>query len=294
MLRLTAITTARRVCCFPCPRALAHDSRPRRILPVAARHPLHLPNYTCYFCTGSVNGKRQPRSVKRGVPLRWRVLIYRVPTEPASKRVAVWRDLKRLGALYLQQCACIFPDIPGVTSEVDQVAAKIPALGGETFLLEVPRLQPEDEARIIQSFRTQRANEYAEIIEECETKFVKEIEFEHFRQNYTFEEAEEIEQDLEKIRRWFDRVKERDWFKAERRDEVEGWLARCQGLLARFEEEVYRRTGSDSPTAGPEELAVDPVPALRPITPLRPLRPRARRAKTSSGAVRQLNPEQDG
>src|SRR5437764_12477996 len=191
-----------------------------------------------------MNPRRLSRTVKRGAPLSWRVLIYRGPTEPASKRVAVWRDLKRLGALYLQQCACIFPDIPGLTDEVQEVAAKIPALGGETFLLEVPRLTPEDEARIIDAFRTQRANEYAEIIEECETKFVKEIEFEHFRQNYTFEEAEEIEQDLDKIRRWFDQVKVRDWFRADRRDEVETWLARCQGLLAGFEEEVYKRNAS--------------------------------------------------
>src|SRR5437868_13398477 len=188
---------------------------------------------------------KTPRTVKRGSPLKWRVLIYRVPTEPASKRVAVWRDLKRLGALYLQQCACIFPSIPGLNAEVNDIAAKIPTLGGETFLLEVPTLSAEDEARIIESFRAQRTNEYAEIIEECETKFVKEIEFERFRENYTFEEAEEIEQDLEKIRRWFDRVRERDWFKADRRDEVEAWLARCQGLLARFEEEVYRRQSSD-------------------------------------------------
>ena len=239
--------------------------------------------------------RRPSRTVKRGAALSWRVLIYRVPTEPASKRVAVWRDLKRLGALYLQQCACIFPDIPGVTEEVNQVAAKIPALGGETFLLDVPRLQPQDEARIIEAFRVQRANEYAEIIEECETKFVKEIEFEHFRQNYTFEEAEEIEQDLEKIRRWYDRVRERDWFKAERRDEVETWLAKCQGLLARFEEEVYRRTGSDNPQGDlpDEEVEDEPTPALRPITPLRPLRARTRRAKTNRGGLRSLGGEQE-
>ena len=234
------------------------------------------------------------RAARRGVPLRWRVLIYRVPTEPASKRVGVWRDLKRLGALYLQQCACIFPDLPGVTEEVNQVAAKIPALGGETFLLEVPRLQPADEARIIESFRTLRANEYAEIIEECETKFVKEIEFEHFRQNYTFEEAEEIEQDLEKIRRWFDRVRGRDWFQAERRDEVESWLARCQGLLAQFEEEVYRRRGSDSPDAAdPPAEMVKAIPMLRPIAALRPVRPRVRRARASGATLRELNPDRE-
>src|SRR5438270_11750660 len=214
-----------------------------------------------------MNAKRLSRTLKRGEPVGWHVLIYRVPTEPASKRVAVWRELKRLGALYLQQCVCIFPDIPGVTEEVKQVAAKIPALGGETFLLQVPKLQPEDEARIVHTFREQRANEYAEIIEECETKFVKEIEFEHFRQNYTFEEAEEIEQDLEKIRRWFDRVRDRDWFQAERRSEVEAWLERCQDMLSRFEEEVYRRQAADSQSA---DIPSDEVPSEARPPQLRP------------------------
>ncbi len=242
-----------------------------------------------------MNPRRRSRTVKRGVPLSWRVLIYRVPTEPASKRVAVWRDLRRLGALYLQQCACIFPDIPGVTQEVNEIAAKIPALGGETFLLEVPKLQPEDEARIIEAFRVQRTSEYAEIIEECETKFVKEIEFERFRENYTFEEAEEIEQDLEKIRRWFHRIRDRDWFKAERRDEVEAWLARCQGMLARFEEEVYRRSGGPA-ASPPQEVEMEPaaaLPALRPITPLRPARGRTRRTRVSGGGLRDLGSEQE-
>jgi len=223
--------------------------------------------------------RRKPRAAGRFGPLSWRVLIYRVPTEPASKRVAVWRDLKRLGALYLQQCVCIFPDLPGIAADVQQVADKIPTLGGETFLFEVPRLQSDDEARIIAAFRAQRESEYAEIIEECETKFVKEIEFERFRENYTFEEAEEIEQDLEKIRRWFDRVRERDWFKADRRDEVEAWLAKCQGLLARFEEDVYRRVGGDQPTAASRRGEPDSPPALRPLAPLRPVRSRSRRAR---------------
>jgi hypothetical protein len=242
--------------------------------------------------------RRSSRPVTRQAPLSWRVLIYRVPTEPASKRVAVWRDLKRIGALYLQQCVCIVPNIPGVTHEVNQVAAKIPALGGETFVLDVPRLDAEDEARIVAALCAQRTSEYAEIIEECETKFVKEIEFEHFRQNYTFEEAEEIEQDLEKIRRWFERVRERDWFRADRRDEVETWLGRCQGLLATFEEEVYRRTGSGEANAEPgvsEPTEVDDAapPVARPIAPLRPPRPRVRRARASAPNLRQLHTEQE-
>ena len=37
------------------------------------------------------------------------LLIYQVPTQPSAARVAVWRELKRLGALYLQQSVCVMP-----------------------------------------------------------------------------------------------------------------------------------------------------------------------------------------
>ncbi len=191
--------------------------------------------------------------------IHWRVLIYRVPTDPASKRVAIWRDLKRLGALYLQQCVCIVPELDDVVDQLERIAAKIPAMGGEITLLDVPHLRPGEGEKIVAAFRAQRSSEYAEIVEECETKFVKEVEFEHFRQNYTFEEAEEIEQDLDKIRRWFDRVRQRDWFDADGRDEVEEWLERCAGLLDGFEEEVYRRSTSDD---GAEPLARPRQPPL--------------------------------
>ena len=208
-------------------------------------------------------------------PLAWRMLIYRVPPEPASKRVSVWRELKRLGALYLQQCVCIVPDLDGVAAQLEQAAAKIPAMGGEITLVDVPRLRPDDEVKIVEALREQRAREYGEIVEECETKFVKEVEFEHFRQNYTFEEAEEIEQDLDKIRRWYDRVRGRDWFGGDRRGEVERWLERCQELLDGFEQEVYRRHGADEQSGAPSAPVAPPKPRGRRAR-ARPPRPAAR------------------
>ena len=42
----------------------------------------------------SVEARPEGQPARR--PLAWRTLIYRVPPEPASKRVSVWRDLKRL------------------------------------------------------------------------------------------------------------------------------------------------------------------------------------------------------
>jgi hypothetical protein len=175
----------------------------------------------------------------------WTLLVYRVPTEPASRRVTVWRQLKRMGALYIQQCVCLLPARAELEAELNRRAAGIRELGGDYTLFDIPQLRPGDEERVTGLFRELRNKEYDEIIEECETKFLKEIEFERFRENYTYAETEEIRQDLDKIRRWFKRVAERDWFGADRRPLAEEWIMRCDELLDGFEQEVYQRQSHD-------------------------------------------------
>jgi hypothetical protein len=175
----------------------------------------------------------------------WILLVYRVPSEPSNNRVSVWRELKRMGALYLQQCVCILPAFERCEQGVDGVVTKIEALGGTHNVFRVPVVDDAEAARLVDGFQQLSTKEYDEIIEECQTKFTKEVEFERFRENYTYEEAEEIREDLEKIRRWFTRVVERDWFDAGKRDDVAAELARCEKLLEDFEEDVYRRAGED-------------------------------------------------
>jgi hypothetical protein len=182
--------------------------------------------------------------------IAWLLLVYRVPSEPASKRVTIWRDLKRLGALYLQQCVCLVPHTEALAAAFDRVHSKIVDDGGEALCMKIPQLRPADETKIIDALRALRDKEYDELIEECATKFVKEIEFERFRNNYTFEEAEEIEHDLDKIRRWFTRIVERDWFAAPRRAPAEAWIEQCQVLLDAFEHDVYARDSHEPASQG--------------------------------------------
>src|SRR5262245_45854528 len=113
----------------------------------------------------------------------WLLLVYRVPSEPASKRVTIWRDLKQLGALYLQQLVCLVPRTETLAAAVARIRRKIGDAGGESMGFEIPTLPPTDGAKIIEAFRELRDKEYDELIEECDTKFVKEIEFERFRHN---------------------------------------------------------------------------------------------------------------
>ena len=172
-------------------------------------------------------------------PTRFVVLVYRVPAKPTANRVYVWRMLKKMGAVYLQQSVCVFPQNARITRELRPVLAKIEESGGEFHLLPLRGLDPDEERKLVAQFVEQAARHYGEIVENCEVDFTKEIEFETFRQNFTYEEAEEIRSEYEKIVAWFERVKERDWFGAPNRGEAEHWLTRCAGMLEEFEARVF-------------------------------------------------------
>ncbi|TYB41818.1 Chromate resistance protein ChrB [Actinomadura chibensis] len=177
----------------------------------------------------------------------WLMLIYRVPSGSSRARVAVWRELKRLGGLYVQQAVCVLPDRGGLRDRLRQTRDRIDELGGSSIFLVLRDVEPDVREQFVEGFRGQSSKEYAEIIEECETKFFKEIEFERFRENYTFEEAEEIRQDLEKLRRWLARVEERDWMSADGREAARARVSDCERLLEEFETDVYERTVTDPP-----------------------------------------------
>ncbi|MET7332257.1 Chromate resistance protein ChrB [Nonomuraea sp. NPDC005650] len=174
---------------------------------------------------------------------RFLLLVYRVPSTTSRARVAVWRELKRMGALYVQQAVCVLPDRPGVRERLDKIRARIGELEGESMRFVLDDIDEHERRTLVGSFKENSAKEYAEIVEECDTRFFKEIEFERFRGNYTFEEAEEIRQDLEKLKRWLLKVEERDWMAAPGRDEATAKVAECEQLLEAFEADVYERVG---------------------------------------------------
>ncbi len=186
---------------------------------------------------------------------RFLQLVYRMPTKPTAGRVAVWRSLKKAGAVYLQDSVCLVPDTDAMRAELESVLARIGESKGSYHMLPLVDLPAEEEAKLVQLFVNQASKHYEEIVENCEVNFVKEIEFETFRENFTYEEAEEIRMEFEKICTWFERVQERDWFGAPNVEDARTWLQRCESLLEEFEAKVFELQRADGDADEPSGSA---------------------------------------
>jgi hypothetical protein len=172
----------------------------------------------------------------------WLILVYQVPSEPSNKRVTVWRDLKRMGALYLQQSTCIAPAFPQCVEAMDAVGARIDSLGGSHHLFRVPVVDAEEQARLLQAFRDQSAAEYQELVDESQSGLLTRIEFERFREKFTYETAESLRGELERLHDRLARIAERDWFSSLHRTQAEAALASCGQQLEAYEDATYRHT----------------------------------------------------
>lgn len=175
-------------------------------------------------------------------PGRWLLLIHRVPREPPGRRTAIWRQLKQLGAVYLQQAAAILPDRPEVRQALAALAERIRAMEGEVSLLATTSPDATWERDLIARFNRARDEEYAEVVENVE-RCEDEIARERRKGKFTFAELEDGEADREKVQRWHERIRARDFFEAPGRAEAEAALARGQAVLDAFAAAVYRHEG---------------------------------------------------
>jgi hypothetical protein len=181
----------------------------------------------------------------------WHLFVYRLPTKSSSMRVAVWRELRRIGALPLQQAVVALPEEGGLSDQLDAIAERVRSQGGIVYRFPLAGLSDEDRERLEAEWNALRTQEYEEIVEECQTKFEREIEFEIFRGNLTSAEAEEIEADLEKIKTWFERIRARDVFAVASRGNAETAITKCERLLEDFVQRVYDSETEHGPSLEP-------------------------------------------
>lgn len=169
---------------------------------------------------------------------QWHLLIYRVPAQPSTKRVYLWRKLKGWGGLYLQQSVCVLPHRGTFQDDLAALKADILDGGGEADLLTVAIEDAEQNALLVRRFQQQADEEYREFLGRCQD-FHRELDHERQIQNLTFAELDENEAELAKLKTWLPKIRDRDLFEAPTYAAAMEALQRCEQDFQTFSQQVY-------------------------------------------------------
>ncbi len=99
---------------------------------------------------------------------RWLILVYHLPREPSRHRVAVWRKLKALGALYLQDGVAALPEDAVTREQLEWLQLRIQEAGGEATLWEALPNTISEGKNLVAAFRDAREEGYRTVIEGAE------------------------------------------------------------------------------------------------------------------------------
>ena len=171
----------------------------------------------------------------------WIVLLYRLPTDDSRARVAVWRELRRSGALHLQQSVVAVPDEPAFADVVQRLREVLAEVGGQVTGLRAEPVADGDEDRLLEAWNAARDAEYRELAGEC-AKFLAEIEHEFEIEKFTHAELDEEEQELEKLQRWHQRTAARDVHDASGAEAARRALRQAEEALERYSAAVFEHT----------------------------------------------------
>ena len=178
--------------------------------------------------------------------ISWLLLTYKVPPEPSSKRIAIWRKLKGMGAVYLQSGVCLLPKTDDHLRRLKVLENEIEEIGGEAVLLETVGLDRAQEDKVVGRFTTDRDEAYREFIDKCadfEGEIAKETAAEHF----TYAELEENDVDLEKLKGWLSKIRKLDFYHAPLSAEADSRLAHCTALLETYAKRVFEAHEENRP-----------------------------------------------
>ncbi len=171
----------------------------------------------------------------------WVLLSYKLPSDSSSARVAVWREVRRSGALLVHRSFVAFPDDEAFRRPVERFRELVGEVGGETLGLRTEPASDMDAYKLTDAWNAARSAEYSELAAEC-VKFLVEIEHEFAIEKFTLAELEEEEAELDKLQRWHERIATRDIHDAPGGRAAGEALADAKKALERYTAAVYERT----------------------------------------------------
>jgi hypothetical protein len=179
----------------------------------------------------------------------WLLISVSTAGAAGTLRVQVWRKLRSLGALYLQQSVCLLPARPEVLRDVRRLVDRVRHQGGSARMLRMAFAEPVQERDVIAEFNAARDAEYAEVLERLPA-LRQELTDERARGRTTYAEVEESEADLERFRTWLAKIASRDYFAAAGGVAARAAVEEAAAELAAFEEAALQAEAPEPPAAG--------------------------------------------
>lgn len=169
----------------------------------------------------------------------WIVCCYTVPSDTSRHRVAVWRELRKIGAVSPQQAVWVLPDRPPARRALERVQQLVANSGGEIVLLRGKALDDATAARLEKLYVDAREEEFGEFLVEC-ARYRKEIEKEIGKGKLTSAELDEEEQSYDRLVRWHRDITGRTLFETPSAATAERRLKECEVALSGYAEKVFQ------------------------------------------------------
>jgi hypothetical protein len=142
----------------------------------------------------------------------WLLLLFRLPATRQAERVAIWRKLKRSGAIQIQTSTYVLPDEPARYEYFQWLTKEIRDAGGDATLVRAREIEGLPDDTLVDLFNSARAKDYAPLAKQLRRLLTR------------GKKADEVE----RIRKQFHDIRERDFFDSARAQDVEMLLHKIE------------------------------------------------------------------
>ena len=151
--------------------------------------------------------------------LTWLLLLLRLPATHKAERVAIWRKLKKSGAIQIQTSTYVLPDEPARYEAFQWLTQEVRSAGGDATLVRAREIEGLSNEKLIELFNTARAKEYATLRELLRALNHRR----RTRSSATFGDK------LDPARKQFREIRQTDFFNCPRAQDVEMLLRKMEG-----------------------------------------------------------------
>src|SRR5215813_5223635 len=149
----------------------------------------------------------------------WLLLLYSLPTRQKTERVAIWRRLRKFGAIQIKTSTYLLPDEPAQYEQFQWLAQQIRDYGGDSTLVRAQEIEGLTREKVIAMFNDARAKDYRDLRKALQTFIARQKKM----------DAEAGAAELKRFTGQFREIRKVDFFDSPRGHDVAMLLQRAEG-----------------------------------------------------------------